>query len=171
MAISEAVETPKIPVSRDNRTWQILIWCESSKPVSQWSVTWHREVVQRDAQGNVVGDRIQSVPIPVTEGEVTVQVPLNITAMAPQLLQESFTDPATNKTMTGAEIMSMLAYIGDLRWQAERDARIAAEVARLEAQAQAAAAQAAAEQAAQAAAAQAAAEQAAQEQQQQGGEE
>jgi hypothetical protein len=114
MAISEPIVNAPAPVVKDNRTWRIQIFCPSDLPVSQWRVEWLREVVQRDAQGNVVGERLQG-QVDVGAG---VSVPLTVSALAPDLLQESFTDPGTGKTMTGAEMMSMLAYIGDLRWQA-----------------------------------------------------
>jgi hypothetical protein len=73
------------------------IFCEAETPVPQWRVEWLREVVQRDTQGNIVGDRIQN-QIAVTDGEVTVNVPLTVGATAAELLQQSFTDPATGKT-------------------------------------------------------------------------
>lgn len=122
MAITEPIESAPVPVARDNRTWRMHIFCEANVPVTQWSVEWLREIVQRDADGNVVGERIQHA-VEVAPG---VTVDLKVAATAADLLGASFTDPATGKTMTGAEIMSMLAYIGDLRWQQKVDAAIAA---------------------------------------------
>lgn len=122
MAISEPIESAPVPVVRDNRTWRMQIFCDANVPVPQWSVEWLREVVQRDAEGNVVGERIQHAV--TVAGGVTVD--LKVSATAAQILGESFTDPATGKTMTGAELMSMLAYVGDVRWQAKVDAAIAA---------------------------------------------
>lgn len=123
MAISEIIENPSpAPEKRDNRTWRIQIFCPSDQPVERWAVEWLREVVLRDASGNVVGERNQH-EVEVAPG---VSVGLVVREVAPQLLTEIFTDPATGKTMTGAEMMSMLAYIGDVRWQAKVAAEIAA---------------------------------------------
>lgn len=106
-------ELPAAPVTAENRTWRIQIECGFDLPVADRSVTYLREVVPLDAQGNRAGSSTQSNVAVGNNGAF----PLSVTATAAQILPRSFTDPSTGKTMTGADMMSMLSYIGDTLWQ------------------------------------------------------
>jgi len=114
-------ELPAAPVTAENRTWRIQIECGFDTPVTERTVTFLREVVPLDAQGARAGPSIQSNVAVGDNGAF----PLSVTAKAAQLLPRSFTDPNTGKTMSGAEMMSMLSYIGDTLWQEVVDAELA----------------------------------------------
>lgn len=107
-----AIETelPAVPVKAENRTWRVEIECRHDMAVADRAVTFHREVVPLDRDGQPAGPAVQS-RVAVGSGFL----PLRVTATFAELGARSFT--AAGVTVTGAQMMALIALVGDALWQ------------------------------------------------------
>lgn len=116
-------ELPAVPVKAENRTWRVEIECRHDMAVADRSVTFHREIVPVDRDGKPAGLAVQN-RVAVGSGFL----PLNVTATFADLGGRQFT--AAGVTVTGAQMMALVALVGDTLWQE----KVAAELARQEAE-------------------------------------
>ena len=117
MGIKAAIAS--VPVEAENRTWRVQMECPFDLAVQDRWVVFHREVVPLDAQGARAGDINQSI-VPVGNNPA---FRLEVKATLAQIKDKKFTGGGV--TVTGAQIMALIAAAGDKLWEAAVNAELA----------------------------------------------